>query len=255
MFDNAIVRTPSPSLINGLTMSPELGVPNYELALKQHQEYIHALTQCGVEVTVLDALDDYPDSCFVEDPALLTEQFALLTRPGAPTRQGEVAEIEPTIHSFYKNRIERIAAPGTLEAGDVLRVGNHFFVGLSARTNEEGARQMMEFMTQYGYTASTVALKEFLHLKTGVSYLEQGTVLVTGELVDHPALSHLRQIIVPETETYAANCIIVNGTVILAQNYPQTEQLIAQLGFPLLLLDMSEFKKVDGGLSCLSLRF
>lgn len=255
MFQNAIVRTPSSSLIHGLTTSAELGKPDYEQALVQHQNYIHVLTQCGVEVTILPALDNYPDSCFVEDVSLLTHQFALLTRPGARARQGEVKEIEETIKQFFRDKISRIAAPGTLEAGDVLQVENHFYIGLSARTNIEGAEQMIQTVTQYGYSASTVSLNEFLHLKTGISYLGQGYALVSGELINHPALSQLKQIIVPPKETYAANCIVVNGTVLLPQGHPETLKEITTRGFPVIELDVSEFKKVDGGLSCLSLRF
>lgn len=255
MFQNAIVRTPSLSLINGLTTSSELGKPDYEKALIQHQHYIDALARCGLEVTVLPALEQYPDSCFVEDVSLLTSKFALLTRPGAPTRQGEVREIETTIKQFFRDKISCITAPGTLEAGDVLQVENHFYIGLSARTNPQGAEQMIQAVTQYGYTASTVSLHEFLHLKTGVSYLGEGYALVSGELVGHPDLSQLKQIIVPAQEMYAANCIVINGTVLMPQGYPQTLKEISSRGVPVIELDVSEFKKIDGGLSCLSLRF
>jgi dimethylargininase len=255
MFQNAIVRTPSSSLVRGLTTSAELGKPDYDIALIQHQNYINALSQCGVEVTVLPPIETYPDSCFVEDVALLTEQSALITRPGAQSRQGEVNEIEQTIHLFFKDKITKITSPGTLEAGDILRVENHFFIGISARTNEDGAQQMMQALSSQGYTASTIQLKEFLHLKTGVSYLDQDYVLVSGELVNHPAFTHLKQIVVNSDESYAANCIMVNGTVLMPQGYSKTKKSIADLGFPIIELEVSEFRKVDGGLSCLSLRF
>lgn len=255
MFQNAIVRTPSSSLIKGLTTSAELGKPDFELALIQHQLYINALTQCGVEVTVLPAIEAFPDSCFVEDVALLTEQFALLTRPGAQSRQNEVLEIEESVTRFYKNKTHKIMAPGTLEAGDVLRVNNHFFIGLSARSNQEGADQMIQKMTEHGYSASTIKLNKFLHLKTGVSYLDQGYILVNGELVNHPAFHHLKQIVVEPDEAYAANCIMVNGTVLLPCGYPKIRNEITKLNFPIIELDVSEFRKIDGGLSCLSLRF
>ncbi|CEG57080.1 dimethylarginine dimethylaminohydrolase family protein [Legionella fallonii] len=255
MFQNAIVRTPSASLVNGLTTSTTLGKPDYELALIQHQNYISALSQCGLEVTVLPPLEAYPDSCFVEDVALLTKQLALLTKPGVPSRQGEVEQIKPTIQLFFKEQIAKIDTPGTLEAGDVLQVENHFFIGLSARTNRVGAQQMTQAISQYGYTASTIELKEFLHLKTGVSYLGQDYLLVNGELVNHQALAHLTQIIVTPEESYAANCIMINGTVLLPQGYPKVKKAIAGYGFPIIELDVSEFRKIDGGLSCLSLRF
>ncbi len=254
MFQNAIVRTPSLSLVNGLTTAT-LGKPDYDLALIQHQNYINALSRCGVEITILPPLETFPDSCFVEDVALLTQQFALLTRPGALSRQGEVDHITPTIQRLFKERVSKIHVPGTLEAGDVLLVDNHFFIGLSARTNIAGAQQMIQAVSQHGYTASTVELKEFLHLKTGISYLGQELVLVSGELINHPAFAHLTQIIVEPEEDYAANCIMINGTVLLPQGYPKTRKAIAHYGLPLIELDVSEFRKIDGGLSCLSLRF
>jgi dimethylargininase len=254
MFRNAIVRIPASSLVHGLTTSAHLGKPDYQLALAQHEQYVHALTQCGLEVTVLPALEHYPDSCFVEDVALLTETSALLTRPGASTRQGEVKEIEEITHCFFKKSYH-ITAPGTLEGGDVLKVGTHFFIGLSDRTNEEGAQQMMRIVIQQGYTASVIPLKVFLHLKTGVSYLGDDRLLVCGELINHPAFASLKQIIVDPYESYAANCILVNETVLMPQGYANTYKAISESGYPIIELDMSEFRKIDGGLSCLSLRF
>lgn len=254
MFQQAIVRTPASSLIHGLT-SANLGKPDYKKALIQHQKYIEALSYCGLEVTVLPPVDDFPDSCFVEDPALLTEKIAILTRPGAASRQGEVTLIEPMIQAFYKERIKRIEAPGTLEAGDVLQIGTHFYIGISQRTNIEGASQLSTFLNEQGYSSSIVELKQFLHLKTGVSYLGNQHLLVNGELIAHPAFQHYRQIIVADTEAYAANCIRVNNTVIMAQDFDYSLRAVQEHGFKVITLDMSEFRKIDGGLSCLSLRF
>jgi len=255
MFQNAIVRTPANTLISGLTTSAQLGIPDYELALIQHQNYITALEQCGVEVTVLPALPEFPDSCFVEDVALLTEKMALLTRPGALSRRDEVATIESSINSFFKKSTARISEPGTLEAGDVLQIDNHFFIGLSQRTNLLGAEQMIKSVLHFGYTASMIELKDFLHLKTGVSYLGNKHLLVSGELIDHKEFSHLKQIKIDPDEAYAANSIVVNGTVLMPHQHPQTRKAITELGFSVIELEVSEFRKVDGGLSCLSLRF
>ncbi len=254
MIKNAIVRKPASSLVSGLTTSA-LGTPDYSLALIQHQNYINALQQCGVEVTVLEAIEAYPDSCFVEDVALLTEHMALLTRPGALSRQGEVGEIGPIIRTFYKNKCHYITEPATLEAGDVLRVNNHFFIGLSARTNMWGAEQMTDVIIEHGFTASTIQLFDFLHLKTGLSSLENDYILVAGELIDHPQLDHFKQIKIDPSEAYAANCIMVNGTLLMPKDHPKTKKSISELGIPIIELDLSEFRKIDGGLSCLSLRF
>lgn len=254
MFQNAIVRTPAQSMTHGLTTSAHLGKPNYDLALVQHQRYIDALTRCKVEVTVLPALESHPNSCFVEDVALIADNYALLTRPGVPSRQEEVNKVAELIHCFFK-RPHKITSPGTLEGGDVLQINNQFFIGLSSRTNEEGAQQMMRSLATLGYVASIIPLKELFHLKTGVSALSERCVLVCGELINHPALASLKQIIISPFEAYAANCITVNGTVLMAQGYPNTKKAIRDLGYPIIELDMSEFRKLDGGLSCLSIRF
>ena len=176
-------------MVEGITSAPELGKPDYELALKQHDDYIAALKQCGVEVTVLPALEQYPDSCFVEDPAVITRKGAIITNPGAASRNGEKDEIEPAVRQFFDDaHVKRIVAPGTLDGGDVMMVGDHFYVGRSARTNEEGIRQFFEILEGWGLEGSEVPLEHVLHLKTGVNYLEDGNMLVSGEFVDEARL-------------------------------------------------------------------
>ena len=154
-FSHVIVRKPARSLIDGITSAPELGKPDYDLAVKQHDDYIAALKQCGVDVTELPALEEYPDSCFVEDPAVITRMGAIITNPGAESRNGEKMEIEPAIRQFFDDEhIKRIEFPGTLEGGDVMMVGDHFYVGRSARTNEEGIRQFCEILEGWGLEGS-----------------------------------------------------------------------------------------------------
>lgn len=255
-FKNVIVRRPCKAVCDGITSAPELGKPDYEKALKQHDAYIEALKKCGVEVTVLPALDEYPDSCFVEDTCVLTRECAIMDRPGAGTRAGESAEIEPTIRQFFpEDRIEHIEAPGTLEGGDVMMVGDHFYVGRSARTNEEGIRQFIAILEKYGLSGSEVPLEYVLHLKTGVNYIENNNMLVSGEFVDKPDFEKYNKIVIPEDEAYAANCIWMNGTVIVPEGYPTVLKAIQDAGYETLVVDTSEFRKIDGGLSCLSLRF
>ena len=256
MFQNVIVRRPCKALIDGITSNPQLGKPDYELACKQHDTYIEALKKCGVQITVLPADERYPDSCFVEDPAVITSKCAIITNPGAPSRNGEKDEIIDAIRKFFpEDKIEYIQSPGTLEGGDVMMVGDHFYVGRSARTNEEGIRQFIAILEKYGLSGSEVTLEEVLHLKTGVNYLENGNMLVSGEFVTKPEFAKYNRIEIPESEAYAANCIWVNGTVIVPKGYPAVEAAVRSLGYPVLLVDTSEYRKVDGGLSCLSLRF
>jgi dimethylargininase len=252
MFTQAIVRTPGRSL-SGITTA-NLGIPDYHLALSQHQQYIRALESCGLMVTVLEPAEQFPDATFVEDVALLTPECAIITSPGAPSRRDEVEGIKPVLKNFHST-IETITFPGTLEAGDVMMVGTHFFIGISERTNETGARQLISILEKYGMSGSTVKLESMLHLKTGVVYLENNTMLASGEFLSNPAFKKFNIIPVDPGEAYAANCIWVNGTVIVPEGYPRTRQKIDAAGYNTLPVDVSEFRKLDGGLSCLSLRF
>ncbi len=253
MFANAIVRKPGKSMINGLTTA-HLGVPDYELALVQHQSYIKALTDCGLKVTVLPADEDFPDSTFVEDAALLTAHCAIITNPGAASRKGETLKIREAVSRFYSD-IEKIREPGSVEAGDVLMVGEHYYIGLSGRTNLAGSNQLIRILENYGMTGSTIELEHVLHLKTGVAYLEHNNLIVSGEFVNRPEFTGFNKIVVPNAEAYAANCIWVNDTVLVPAGYPITASKISDLGYSVVEIEMTEFQKLDGGLSCLSLRF
>ena len=255
-FNNVIVRKPCKAVCDGITSAPELGQPIYEKALAQHEKYIEALKKCGVEVTVLKADERYPDSCFVEDPALITRKCAIITNPGAASRNGEKDEIIGAVRKFFpEDKIEYIKDPGTLEGGDVMMVGDTFYVGLSARTNAEGIRQLGEILNKYGLECVQVPLEKVLHLKTGVNYLENNNMLVSGEFIDKPEFAKYNKIVIPEEEAYAANCIWVNGTVIVPEGYPAVLKAVQDAGYETLVVDTSEFRKIDGGLSCLSLRF
>lgn len=253
MFTNAIARKPGRSMVSGITTA-DLGKPDYEKALRQHHDYVEALKQCGVSVTVLEADEGYPDSCFVEDTALLTKKCAIITNPGAGSRKGEEKEIREVLERFYDN-IEVVKEPGTIEGGDIMMVGDHFYIGLSARTNEAGARQMIEHLQKYGYSGSAVPFEKFLHLKTGVSYLEQNNLLATGEFIRHPVFKGFNIIKISEEESYAANCIWVNDFVLVPKGFNEAKKAVVEAGYRIIEVDVSEFRKLDGGLSCLSLRF
>ena len=253
MFQTAIVRTPCEEMINGIT-SASLGKPDYKLALKQHAAYVDALRSCGLDVTVLEADPRFPDSTFVEDVALCTSRFAVLTNPGAPSRNGEKTEMALVLSTFFTH-IESIKIPGTLDAGDVMMVGDHFFIGISERTNDEGAAQLISILESHGMSGERVPLKEMLHLKTGLSYLENNHLLVFGEFCKHLAFSDFNKIEVGEDEAYAANSLWINDTILVPLGFPTTLRKIKQAGFRTLEVDVSEFRKLDGGLSCLSLRF
>ena len=253
MFTKAIARTPSKSMVNGLT-SAGLGKPDYEIALQQHQDYIQALEECGLKVTLLAADENFPDSIFVEDVALLTPSCAIITNPGATSRTKEVVSMIPVIQKFY-DEIEFIEAPGTVEAGDIMMVGNHYYIGLSKRTNTQGAAQMIQHLKNHGLTGSMVELTEVLHLKTGLGYLENDNLLACGEFLAKADFQKFNFLEVDDEEAYAANSVWINGTVLTPKGFPITKNLIESAGYKTREVDVSEFQKIDGGLSCLSLRF
>ncbi len=253
MFTKAIVRTPGKSMINGISTAG-LGLPDYELALRQHAAYIEALKKCELDVRILPADEAFPDSTFVEDVALLTPACAIITNPGADSRRGEIASIKTVLADFYAN-IEEVCEPGRVEAGDIMMVGKHFYIGLSARTNQDGAAQIIAFLEKYGMSGSVVTLEEVLHLKTGIAYLEKNNLLACGEFLTKPEFQKFNILEIDASESYAANCIWVNGTVIMPKGYPKARKTITDAGYSIIEVDVSEFKKLDGGLSCLSLRF
>ena len=253
MFTKAIVRTPSKSMVNGLT-SANLGKPNYELALKQHQEYIAALTKCGLQVKVLPADERFPDSTFVEDTALLTKICAVVSNPGAPTRRGEIIEMKQVLKSYYST-IEQVTPPATVEPGDIMMVGDHFYIGLSERTNEDGASQIITILNKYGFSGSAVKLNNMLHLKTGAAYLENNHLLAYGEFLSEEQFQKFNIIEVDAEESYSANSVWINNKVLIPKGFPRTREKIINAGYSTIEVDVSEFRKLDGGLSCLSLRF
>lgn len=253
MFTKAIVRTPCRAMVNGISTA-NLGRPDYQKALAQHQDYIDALEQCGLQVTVLPADEAFPDSTFVEDTALMTSRCAILTNPGAPSRTLETQTMFHVLRDFYQD-VAIIEAPGTLEGGDIMMVGDHFYIGLSDRTNQVGAEQLIGILEGYGMQGSVVELTKVLHLKTGLSYLEKNNLLVCGEFNDKPEFGKYKLLQVDPREAYAANSVWINDTVLVPKGFPKTTALIVSAGYKIREVDVSEFQKLDGGLSCLSLRF
>jgi dimethylargininase len=253
MFHYAIVRTPCRNLVQGITTAG-LGIPDYKLACRQHEDYIAALTSCHIEVHVLPPLEEFPDSTFVEDVALMTSALGIITRPGAASRRGETAGMQKVLE-FYFEKVFEIKAPGTIEAGDIMMAGNHFFIGLSERTNRDGAEQMICILENHGMTGSMVTLEKVLHLKTGLAYLENNILVACGEFLLKDEFNKFRIIEIPENESYAANCIWVNNKVLVPEGFPESRKRIEAAGLETIAVDVSEFRKLDGGLSCLSLRF
>ena len=251
-FTHAITRKPGKNFAQGLTTS-NLGSADYGLISKQHAAYVEILKSIGLEVFMLEEQPDYPDAHFVEDTAVVTPEVAVITRPGAKPRQGE----EDTIASFLPQyrQTANIQSPATLDGGDVLMVGNHFFIGISKRTNPEGARQLGKILEAYGNTWQTIPVQAGLHLKSSINYLGNNTLIVTKDFANKADLKRYDKIVVDETDAYAANTLWINDRLLTPKGFPKTKQKLESLGLDIIELDMSEVRKMDGGLTCWSIRF
>ena len=255
-FTRAVVRPPAATFAAGITTS-DLGPPDLALALAQHEAYCRTLERLGLSLVRLPPAPDFPDSTFVEDTAIVTTGGAILTRPGAASRAGETAAMGAALEQWFP-QLDRITAPGTVDGGDVCEAGEHFFIGLSARTNAEGAAQLAAWLARDGFGSSVIDIRGMpglLHLKTGLSWLGGRVLLALGEIAGHEALRGWEVVRVPEGEEYAANCIRVNDVLLVARGFPETASLLGGLGYEVVALEMSEYRKMDGGLSCLSVRW
>ncbi len=252
MFTHAIVRRPGPEFSRGITTA-SLGLPDYELALVQHTRYCEALVTCGLELTILEPDPEHPDCPFVEDTAVVTEQVAVIARPGAERRRGEEQAVAEILSSHKP--IERIEPPGTLDGGDVLQVGSRVFVGLSERTNYEGARQLGSILDRYRYAVTVIPVGDMLHLKSGINYAGGNALAVTGRLSRFDAFGGYDLVPIPPEEAYAANCLFVNDTLLVARGFPRALEEFRKLECEIVELDVGEYRKMDGGLTCLSIRF
>jgi len=250
-FSQAICRRTGADLGRGLTTA-DLGAPDFERACRQHEAYVQALRDLGLTVTVLDALSDFPDAHFIEDTAVVTPHVAVITRPGHPDRRGEEESIAPIL--AMHRPLAHIIAPGTVDGGDVLIVGNHVFIGVSERTNAAGAAQLAAILARYGHTATEVPVAAGLHFKSSVNELGD-VLLVTEDFAGRPELADHRCLVVPPGEEYAANTLRINDHLLTPAGYGGVLSELDDLGLGITVLDMSEMRKMDGGLTCLSLRF
>ena len=251
----ALVRRPSPNFAEGLSQGHH-GTPSYAVAKAQHERYCEELERCGLRLTRLSADAHHPDGTFVEDTAILTGRGTIVTRPGAESRRGEIESIrEPLLE--MGPALGEIAPPGTVDGGDVCELGDRFLIGISKRTNEEGARQLSAILASSGYESSIVDVRgipELLHLKSGLSALDDGRLVAVEALAGRDELRGYPLVRVIGRESYAANCVSVNGRVLIARGFPAFEDALVKLRYDVVTLEMSEFRKQDGGLSCLSLR-
>jgi len=252
-FTHAIVRQPAKSIIRGLR-AVDIGSPDYDQMISDHKDYVDALISAGVAVINLNALDKFPDGQFVEDTALCLPKAVILMRPGAPSRLGEVNEIAPKLRELFEDVYE-IDNPGHIEGGDILVTGKEILVGRSARTDENGVRQLSEIVIPLGYVIREVFTPpEILHFKTDCSLLGPDEILSTRRLQASGCFEGYRVINVADGEEAAANAIRVNDYVLMPDGFPQTKAVLEDHGYKVKVINNTECAKLDGGMSCLSLR-
>lgn len=253
-FTHAICRVPGRSIADGLRAA-DAGNPDHRQFMQDHADYVTTLQATGAEVHVLPALEQYPDSVFVEDAALCLQELAIIMRPGAPTRLGEAAEMEPSLARFY-DRIARIKGEGFIEGGDILVTETEILVGKSARTDAAGVAALRDIVADYGYSVREVETPgDVLHFKTDSSLLDGDTILATERLSRSGCFDGYRVIHTEAGEEASANAIRFNDLVLFPRGFPKTAEKLRREGFKVHEIGNSEAAKVDGGMSCLSLRF
>jgi len=253
-FTAALVREPSARAVGGLRVV-DRGAPDLSGLRREHTAYVAALQAAGVTVERLPALDQFPDSMFVEDPALVFPEGAILLRPGAPSRAGEAAALAPALRARFASVLE-LPPPGHVDGGDVLTLPDRVLIGLSARTDRAGAEALVGCLARLGRRGEVVVTPPgVLHFKSDCSLLDDATVLVTARLATAGVFPGLRMLTVPAGEEGGANALRVNAAVLAGSHYPRTLALLRREGYAVVPLDIAEVGKLDAALSCMSLRW
>lgn len=253
-FNRAIVRTPGTSVVHGLRNDHSV-VPDYAGAAKEHAAYVAALEALGLKADVLPALEELPDSVFVEDPALVFSEAAILLRPGAPSRLGEAGAMREALAPRFSRLLE-LPGEGFADGGDVLVTPEFVFIGLSARTNRDGAIALQMRLAELGRESRLAEVPAgVLHFKTAVSLLDAETVFATPAMAASGIFADFRIVTTPEGEEAAANALRINDTVLIGASFPRTAEVLSQHGLAVRTLPVDEIGKLDAGLSCMSLRW
>src|SRR5262245_40192836 len=222
-------------------------------ARQQQQAYERCLTGLGVHVISLPEEAKMPDAVFVEDTAVVVDEVAVISRMGAAQRRPEVRNPAKVLSGFRP--LKFMDTPSTLDGGDVMRIGRSLYVGLSRRTNRDGIAQLAEFLSPFAYRVKAVEIQGCLHLKTGCAYIGQNTILANRTWVDVSSIEGIKVIDVPPTEPWAANALLVNGTILVSSSFPETYELLKSRGHSVQSCDIAEMEKAEGGLTCLSIIF
>ncbi|HTW36086.1 MAG TPA: arginine deiminase family protein [Rhizomicrobium sp.] len=253
-FTNAIVREPGQNVIDGLREDRSVA-PDFAGVRREHATYVAVLREAGLTVDVLPPLEAFPDSIFVEDPALVFREGAILLRPGAPTRLGEREEMRGALTRHFEQVLE-LDGDEYADGGDVMVTPDVIFIGMSARTNRVGAEALVKKLARLGRKAKTAETpKSILHFKTAASLLDEETVLATKTMAGSSIFDGFRTVVTPAGEEAAANALRVKDTVLVGARFPRTIDLLTEEGYAVKALPVTEIGKLDAGLSCMSLRW
>jgi dimethylargininase len=253
-FNSAIVCTPGKSVINGLRENTS-AVPRHEIVLRQHENYVAVLRELGLSVDVMPPREAFPDSMFVEDPALTFTEGAILLRPGAKSREAEREEMQPVLKRHFQKILE-LGAGDYVDGGDILVTPKEVFIGLSARTTQKGADALIAALRELGMNGRVGHTpKDVLHFKTASALLDEETILATQPMADSGVFADYRVLVAPAGEEAAANAVRINDTVLIGAHYTRTIDLLSKAGYRVKAVEMSEVAKLDAGLSCMSLRW
>ena len=252
MFDLAFVRAPAKSYIDCVSTNPDSSKIDVKLAGEQHQQYVSILRECGVKVVEAPPLEKFPDSVFIQDPALLGRSHAIMGRFGEAKRRGEEKAFADELYncSIEVGNTEYVSHPATLEGGDIVVTENGIFVGESSRTNSAGIKQLATYLSEQVVTPVKTSL---FHLLCGCSYLTDREMIIAPELLDTRSFPGFRFITIPKEETYACDSLYVgDGKVMIPSGFPEAAMKLKQAGYEPIEVEMSEFRKGDGGVTCLS---
>ena len=253
-FTHALCRAPARSAVHGIRADggPD---PDFHGLLAEHEAYVATLRDLGLAVDVLESLEDFPDALFTEDVALTFPEGAILLRPGAPSRAGEVAHIRAPLAAHHANLLE-MTGPGHADGGDILRLADRVIIGLSARTDRTGAEELAGLLGQLGYRAGIAETPAgVLHFKTGCGLIDEATILAVPALADCPQFAGLEVVTTPPGEEAAANILRIRDTVLVGNRWPATHALLAARGIAIRPLPTDRIAHIDAGLSCMSLRW
>lgn len=245
-----IVREPGARYAGCISSHPFRHTIDLGLARSQHSTYCKTLAELGIEVLRLSRDDVHPDSCFVEDTAVVFGDKALICRMAKESRRGEELDVEATLSDHVK--VRRAVAPATIEGGDVIHLEDRLISGLTQRTNDTGVAQMRSWL---GVAVETVSDDSIVHLKSYVNYIAGGKMISTRKYADHPALKGFDVLVVPDEEWYGTNNLVVGDTVIMPKGFPKASALVKDAGFDVIQLEMTEVPKCEGALTCLSILF